>query len=51
MAKEAIHTETVFPVSLKEPVPERHIILVRDRSRTLSAAADALVQTILVKKR
>ena len=50
MALNAVRNKTVFPVSLKETVPQRHISLVRDRSRTLSAAADALAAMILAGK-
>lgn len=46
MAEEAIRNRTVFPVALQESIPKRHISLVRDRLRTLSAASDALARMI-----
>ena len=44
LAQPALQNGEVFEVSLKEPIPERHISLIRDRSRPLSAAAETLAE-------
>lgn len=49
-AEEAIQTEKVFEVRLKEEIPQRAICLVWDQSRPLSAAAAALERMIREKK-
>ena len=54
LAEPAMESGDVFELSLKESVPLRHISLVRDRSRPLSAAAETLAElteTIAKQKR
>lgn len=43
---DAIERGEVFPVALREPIPNREVTLIWDRSRPLSAAAMALKQMI-----
>lgn len=45
-AKEAIAKGEVFEVRLAEPIPDRYICLVRDKSRPFSAAAQKLEEMI-----
>ncbi len=45
-AREALEKEEVIAVRLAEPIPKRHICLVKDKSRPLSIAAQELEKTI-----
>lgn len=47
MAEAALREEAVFPVRLRERIPERQIVLIEDKSRPLSGAALALKNEIL----
>lgn len=46
-AEEAIKKGEVFVVKLAEPIPQRHICLVLDRSRPMSIAAQELLHMLL----
>lgn len=46
LAKDALINETVYPLRLLEPLPEREICLVTDDSRPLSKADETLIQEL-----